>query len=107
MGRRASTEGPPVVLSVGRLVEKKGHETLLRAAALVRERGRDFRLRIVGEGVEWARLQRLGPQLGLSVRETVLWALCEAEGARAYRRALVFPLAGRVLEHRHPARVPY
>ena len=49
---------PPVVLTVGRLVEKKGHETLLRAVALLQERGLAFRLRIAGEGAEWSRLHQ-------------------------------------------------
>src|SRR5206468_12214665 len=46
----------PVVLAVGRLVEKKDHATLLRAAALVRDRGTPFVMRIAGEGAEWPRL---------------------------------------------------
>src|SRR5262249_39768898 len=55
----------PVILSVGRLVEKKGCPTLIRAAALVRDRGLRFQLRIVGEGPEWAALQRLVHELRL------------------------------------------
>ncbi len=40
--------GPPVVLFIGRVVEQKGADLLLRAALLLRERGLDFKLRIVG-----------------------------------------------------------
>src|SRR5919204_172305 len=49
----------PVILSVGRLVEKKGYPTLLRAAATLRDRSVRFRLRIAGDGPQWAVLQRL------------------------------------------------
>src|SRR5439155_8503657 len=49
----------PVILSVGRLVEKKGYPTLIEAAAILRDRGVGFGLRLAGEGPEWAALQRL------------------------------------------------
>jgi len=99
MQPRASTEGPPVVLSVGRLVEKKGHDTLIQAAGLVRARGCDLQLRIVGEGVEWARLQRLVHELGLADRVTFLGPLSEAEVRVEYEQADVFALACRELEN--------
>jgi len=38
------------ILSVGRLIEKKGYDDLIRACALLRDRGVDFKCRIVGEG---------------------------------------------------------
>ncbi|HET8894872.1 MAG TPA: glycosyltransferase [Gaiellaceae bacterium] len=95
----AVRQGPPVVLSVGRLVEKKGHDVLLRAAALLHLRGVDFRMRIVGEGVEWARLQRLVHELGLSDRVVFLGPLSEAEVQVEYERADTFALACRELEN--------
>jgi glycosyltransferase involved in cell wall biosynthesis len=98
---RADARGPgaPVVLSVGRMVEKKGYDVLLRAAALVHRRGVDFRLRIVGEGVEWARLQRLVHELGLTDRVTFLGPQSEAEVQVEYERADAFALACRELEN--------
>jgi glycosyltransferase involved in cell wall biosynthesis len=95
----ADRHGPPVVLSVGRLVEKKGYDVLLRAAALVHRRGVDFRLRIVGEGVEWARLQRLVHEVGLTDRVAFLGPLSEAEVQVEYERADAFALACRELEN--------
>jgi colanic acid/amylovoran biosynthesis glycosyltransferase len=56
---------PPIVLAVGRLVEKKGFETLLRAAALLHSSGVVFRLHIAGDGVMWPTLARLVGELGL------------------------------------------
>jgi len=89
----------PVILAVARLVEKKGLETLIRAAALLRLRGADFRVRIAGEGPEWARLQRLVHELGVADNVTFLGPLMEPEVRAEYRRAAVFALPCRVLEN--------
>ena len=48
-GRRPP-EDAPLILSVGRLREKKGFATLIRACALLRDRGVLFRCEIVGYG---------------------------------------------------------
>lgn len=85
--------GRPRILSVGRLVEKKGHATLLAAAALLRDRGLSFELRIAGEGVEWPRLQRLVHELGLADRVLFLGPLSQEEVHAEYARADVFALA--------------
>jgi glycosyltransferase involved in cell wall biosynthesis len=82
----------PVVLSVARLVEKKGLETLIRASALLRLRGLDFKARIAGEGPEWARLQRLTHELSVAECVAFLGPLTEDEVATEYSRASVFAL---------------
>jgi glycosyltransferase involved in cell wall biosynthesis len=89
----------PVILAVARLVEKKGLETLIRAAALLRLRGADFRVRIAGEGPEWATLQRLVHELGVADKVGFLGPLLEPEVRSEYRRAAVFALPCRVLEN--------
>jgi glycosyltransferase involved in cell wall biosynthesis len=83
----------PIVLSIGRLVAKKGHATLLRAAALLCERDVDFRLRLAGDGPEWARLQRLCRELRIDERVAFLGPLTETEVREEYERADVFALA--------------
>jgi glycosyltransferase involved in cell wall biosynthesis len=97
--QHAVQEPATTVLSVGRLVEKKGHDTLVRAAALLRDRGLDVRLRIVGEGVEWSRLQRLVHELGVDAQVTFTGPLTEAEVHAEYEHAHVFALACRELEN--------
>jgi glycosyltransferase involved in cell wall biosynthesis len=84
---------PPLILSVGRLVEKKGFSILLRAAGILRSRGVEFRLAIIGEGPERADLMSLATGLGLA-------DLLEFRGAQsaeavrlAYTQAEVFALA--------------
>lgn len=94
---RVAAPGPPRVLSVGRLVEKKGHDTLIRAAGLVRDAGIAFRLRIVGDGPEWPRLQRLVHELDLAGHVTFLGPLSTVEVQSEYGSASLFALACRQL----------
>ena len=66
---------PPLILSVGRLVEKKGFPYLLQACALLKDRGRDFRCRIVGTGERRAALHEQLEQLQLGDRVELVGAL--------------------------------
>lgn len=88
----------PVVLGVGRLVEKKGYDTLLRACAMLRDRGVDYRLRLGGEGPAWGGLQRLVHDLDLDDRVTFLGPLEANEVQREYAGADVFALPCRQLD---------
>ena len=83
----------PVILSVGRLVEKKGFPFLLRAAGILRARGAEFRPVIIGEGPERADLMSLAT--GLNLQDLVEWRGAQsAEQVReAYAEADVFALA--------------
>jgi glycosyltransferase involved in cell wall biosynthesis len=56
--------------AVGRLVEEKDYDNLLRALALLRDRGLAFDARIVGEGPLYGRLHTLSQSLGLDGRVT-------------------------------------
>jgi glycosyltransferase involved in cell wall biosynthesis len=95
--RSSDRSEAPRLLAVGRLVEKKGHETLLLAAAQLRDRGMDFTLRLVGEGPEWPRLQRLVHELRLADRVVFLGPLSETEVRAEYENADVFALPCRKL----------
>jgi glycosyltransferase involved in cell wall biosynthesis len=94
---RRPPSGAPRILTVGRLVEKKGHDTLIRAAAVLRDRGVEHSLRIAGEGIEWSRLQRLVHALDLARHVTFLGPLTPSEVQTEYRAAHVFALACRTL----------
>lgn len=50
-GFKAGLDKPPLILGVGRLVEKKGFTHLLDACSLLRSRGVPFRCEIVGGGI--------------------------------------------------------
>jgi glycosyltransferase involved in cell wall biosynthesis len=83
---------PPVLLAVGRLIEKKGFDTLLRAAALLRERGLEFRLHIAGDGPLWPNLARLVGELDLAEHARFVGPLTRAELEPHFARAAVFVL---------------
>ena len=64
-----SPEGPPMVLSPGRLVWEKGHQDVMRAFALLRKRGEapaGARVVIVGDGPEHRRLSTYAGELGIA-----------------------------------------
>ncbi|HEX6141672.1 MAG TPA: glycosyltransferase family 4 protein [Geminicoccaceae bacterium] len=65
---RPDTAGPPVIGALGRFVAKKGFLDLIDAAALLRDRGRDFELRLAGDGPEAAALRRRIDDRGLAER---------------------------------------
>lgn len=54
------------IVSVGRLVEQKGYEGLIRCVALMRERGMDVELVILGEGDRRWMLERIVQETGLN-----------------------------------------
>lgn len=56
----------PLILTVGRLVKKKGHETVLRSLPAVLKRFPQTKYLVVGDGPERERLQNLAIGLGLS-----------------------------------------
>lgn len=58
-------ERPPVVLGVGRLVEKKGFAHLVDAVDLLTGQGRDVRLDLIGGGAEEEALRAQVARLGL------------------------------------------
>lgn len=56
------------LLSVGRLVPKKGHDQVLRALALLRAHGEEFQWELFGAGPLEAGLKALAAELGLGSR---------------------------------------
>jgi colanic acid/amylovoran biosynthesis glycosyltransferase len=77
----AATQGPIRVLTVGRLVDKKGIEYGLRAMALLRRRHPDLRYVIVGDGPLKASLVTLAEQLGIGESVTFAGAQPRSEVA--------------------------
>jgi glycosyltransferase involved in cell wall biosynthesis len=85
--------GRVLALNVGALKERKGHEQLLRALALVRDRGVELRLEIVGDGPLRRPLETLARDLGVEDSVSFSGALAKEEVAARMRAAnfLVLP----------------
>jgi len=82
----------PVILSVGRLVPKKGLGVLLHACRILRDQGIDFLCRIVGDGPERPRLEMFIRLNHLMDRVEITGYKASGEVLDAYRGAAVFVL---------------
>lgn len=96
MGRFAPAESPPTgpftILSVARLVEKKGLPILIEACRTLRDRGYDFRCEIVGKGRLRAQLERQIRGAGLQKVVRLVGPLAQQEVIDRYHRAHVVAL---------------
>ena len=80
---------PPVVVGVGRLVEKKGFHHLVDAVGLLRDRGRPIRLDLIGGGPEEQALRARVAALDLEDRVTFHGPLTQSETRDRVREAAV------------------
>jgi glycosyltransferase involved in cell wall biosynthesis len=88
----AKSHHPPVLLSVGRLVEKKGLIYLLKACRRLKDQKQEFVCHIVGPGPDYQKLESLIAEL--SLQDTVkLWGgLPHDEVLEHYNQATLFVL---------------
>ncbi|MBY3168649.1 glycosyltransferase [Rhizobium laguerreae] len=99
-GERSNRTGsepgdPALILSVGRAVEKKGYDVLLRALALLPAE-LHWRMDHIGGGEELAKLKVLATELGISGRIVWKGAMAQEDVLDYYRRADLFALACRI-----------
>jgi glycosyltransferase involved in cell wall biosynthesis len=92
----AQFEPPPLILSIGRLISKKGFDVLIDACSLLRQRGHRFRCEIIGEGPLFEELEA-----GIhhqDLRETVrlVGPQTQSEIAARLNKATVFALPCRI-----------
>jgi colanic acid/amylovoran biosynthesis glycosyltransferase len=85
------TSGPPEILSVGRLIEKKGFAELIAACAMLGDR--DYHCRIVGAGPLEEALRAQIAQTGLEKRVTLEGARPEGDVINFLSKARLFALA--------------
>jgi len=90
-GSERETE-PPLILSAGRHIEKKGFDTLLSALALLKGRGREFRCVLAGDGRLEPELRRMRADLKLERVVDLPGFVTQGELAKLYRRAALFAL---------------
>jgi glycosyltransferase involved in cell wall biosynthesis len=94
----SSERGVPLILSAGRLIPKKGFDTLIAACRLLADRGIPFRVEIAGDGPLRSRLATQIREAGLE-RHVALpgWRPYPDLLAR-YREAAVFALPSRIAD---------
>ena len=90
----SSKGADPVILFVGRLVERKGVHRLLEALAT--QRDHRWLLEVVGFGPEHDRLAKLAEDLGIAGRVEFLGKVSQQELVTVYRRAACFVLPATV-----------
>lgn len=88
----------PLILSVGRLVPKKGMRDLVTACHLLHSRGIAFRCVIIGEGPLRQELESHIAELGLTAMVTLPGAMAHDRLLAFYGQATVFALAPHVTE---------
>ena len=89
-------QSPPLILSVGLICRRKGHDVLLRALGLIQDL--DWQARIVGmvqDPTYNVELERLSTELMLTERVEFLGELSQEALSTQFRRASIFALATR------------
>jgi glycosyltransferase involved in cell wall biosynthesis len=92
----ADSGAAPLILSVGRLREKKGLDALIDACAKLRARRQPFACEIVGYGEEREHLQLRIDRLGLGHQVRLVGALTRDAVIDAYARAAVYVQPSRI-----------
>ena len=89
---RKVDSGEPMILSVARLVEKKGLGDLIAVADILRRRGRVFHVEIIGSGPQREALKAQAKRLRLTDRVRLPGAQAHDVVCLAYQQASVFVL---------------
>jgi teichuronic acid biosynthesis glycosyltransferase TuaC len=88
-------ESSQEILSIGTLLDSKGHEIVLRAMAKLRQSFPQLRCRIIGEGPDRGRLEALVGDLAIDNQVQFVARESRAEIAESMRRCSIFALASR------------
>lgn len=90
---RAGEQDPPLIVAVGRMVEKKGFPYLVDACSRLRDAGCEFQCLIVGEeGEQSTAIRTLIAERGLQSRITIQGPVTHATLREIYARASLFAL---------------
>jgi phosphatidylinositol alpha-1,6-mannosyltransferase len=95
LARQLGLEGRRVLLSVGRLIPRKGIDTVLYALSVLSVRYPELRYVIAGDGPDRNRLELLAERLRISHRVKFLGEVEPAELPQVYQLCDIFVLAAR------------
>jgi phosphatidylinositol alpha-1,6-mannosyltransferase len=87
--------GRSVVLTVGRLQKRKGHDMMIRALSAIRRSVPNVLFAIAGEGEERAELEALAHSEGVADQVQFLGEITDAQLLDCYRQCDLFALANR------------
>jgi len=87
-----SAKEVPVILSVGRLVEKKGFQDLLQALLIVKAKGEPFRCTIYGDGPLGKQLEKWIEEHGMSGEVLLMGDRTQKELTSIFQSATLFAL---------------
>jgi len=87
--------GRRVLLTVGRLQQRKGHDMLIRALAKIRESIPNILYAIVGDGEEYQTLEELTRDLGLQHHVAFYRSISDGDLIRMYQQCDLFVLPNR------------
>lgn len=87
--------GHPILLSVGRLIPRKGVDTVLHAVRVLSVRRPELRYLICGDGPQRPELEQLAEQLGIAHQVRFLGKVPADELPDVYRACDIFVLAAR------------
>jgi glycosyltransferase involved in cell wall biosynthesis len=82
----------PIILSIGRLVEKKGFQDLLQALLIVKERGQGFHCTIYGDGPLLQELEKWIDEHGMAEDVILMGNRTQQELISIFQRATLFVL---------------
>ncbi len=92
--------GSKILLTVGRLEERKGHDLVLKSMAAIKDKYSDLKYIIVGEGKYRNRLKELAQELKLRERIIFTGAVPEQDLPVYYQLADIFIMPSRELSNR-------
>ncbi len=83
---------PNLILGVGRLVEKKGFEDLIRATSILTQQGLDPQVEIIGKGPLHESLRALIAELGLQAHVKLNGPMPQDKVLERYKQAAIFAM---------------
>jgi phosphatidyl-myo-inositol dimannoside synthase len=95
--RRLGLDGKRVILTVSRLIPRKGHDVVLTSLPEVLKRAPDAAYLIVGTGPEEARLKALACELGVEKQVIFAGGLSNEEAAACYCGSQLFVMPNRMM----------
>ncbi|MEJ2755804.1 MAG: glycosyltransferase family 4 protein, partial [Gammaproteobacteria bacterium] len=96
---RLGWDNRPVLLTVGRLQKRKGHDNVIKALPLILRKHPDLLYCIVGQGEELSHLQKLVTQQKVTESVQFITTACDEDLLAAYQQCNLFILANRTVNN--------